>query len=108
MRTLFSSQLYAAHKARRLARIRRRATPELTQAFAAGDISLRQYDILSRRGAREQRERIARQQRERKSARIAAEVIAGKLADSKGTHTPVRLSEISAAIHEAVQAAHAL
>ena len=108
MRSLDPSQAYAAHKARRLRRIRRRATPELTEAFAAGDISLRQYDILSRRGVREQRARIARQHREIESARMAAEVIEGKLADSKGTHTPVRLSEISAAIHEAVQAAHAL
>lgn len=103
MRKLFPSQAYAAHKARRLQRIRRRATPELTQAFAVGDISLRQYDILSLRGAREQRARMARQQRERKSARLAAETICAILDRTKAADAPVHLAEITAAIRYAVQ-----
>jgi len=100
---LYPSQLYAAHKARRLRRIRRRATPELTEAFAAGAISLRSYDNLSRRGAGEQRARIARLTSEIESAPIAAETIEGILDCTKAADAPVHLTEITAAIRYAVQ-----
>jgi hypothetical protein len=102
---LFPSQEYQATKDRRLARIRRRATPELTQAFEAGQISLRAYDILSRHGAQEQRAILAQQRREIESTRIAAETIEGILDHAKTTDVTVRLTEITAAICEALQRA---
>jgi hypothetical protein len=101
----FPSQEYAASKARRLRRIGTRATPDLSQAFAAGKITLRQYDLASRLPLKQQRARIAILNREIEGAKIAAEVIDEILDGTKGDH--VRLAEISLAIREAVQGAHA-
>jgi hypothetical protein len=103
MRSLYPSQAYAASKARRLRRIRCRATPELAEAFAAGDISLRQFDILSRRGAGEQRARITRQRRESEASLLAARTIEEILDRTKAADAPVHLTEITAAIRYAVQ-----
>lgn len=98
--------LYVVGKARRLRRIRRRATAELGQAFEEGVISLRQYDLLSRLGVQEQRAKIRAKivglVCERESARIAAETIGAILEGSKVG--PIRLSEIAGAIGKAVRA----
>jgi hypothetical protein len=101
----FPSQEYAASKARRLRRIAARATSDLSQAFAAGKVTLRQYDLVSRLAPKQQRARIAVLNREIEGAKIAAEVIDEILDGKKGDH--VRLAEISLAIREAVQRAHA-
>ena len=45
MRPRYASDSYDADKARRLRRIRRRACPELKDAYEAGTISLRQFDL---------------------------------------------------------------
>jgi hypothetical protein len=100
---LFPSQDYAAHKRRRLRRIAARAVPELSAAFAAGKLTLRQYDLISRLQPGEQRSKIARLNQEIESARIAAETIGAILDRTKGSASgSVRLNEISAAIRAAV------
>ena len=101
----FPSQEYAASKVRRLKRIRARAIPELSEAFAAGKLTLRQFDLISRLRPEEQRSKMAHLHERIESARIAAETIDEILNRTKGTPGSVRLSEISAAICEAVQAA---
>ena len=79
----FPSQEYAAHKARRLRRIGARATPELSQAFVAGKVTLRRYDMLSCLPGTKQRAIIARQEQETEHARLAAQVIDQMLEDTK-------------------------
>jgi hypothetical protein len=101
----FPSQEYAASKARRLRRIDARATPELSQTFAAGRLTLRRYDILSRLPSTKQRAIIAQQEQETARARLAAETINAVLDDTKSSDIPVRLAEIAAGIYEAVQSA---
>ena len=105
-RKKYLSQQYAASKARRLRRIGARATPELSQAFAAGKVTLRQYDLVSRLVPKQQRERIAAINREIEGAEIAARAIDEMLDHSKDG--PVRLSEVARSIRAAVQAAGAL
>jgi hypothetical protein len=100
---LFPSQAYAASKARRLRRIGSRATPELSEAFAAGKVTLRRYDILSRLTGTKQRAIIAKQEQETEHTRLAAETINALSDDAKSAGTPVRLAEVAAAIYETVQ-----
>ena len=95
------SRGYLASKASRLRRIVGRAIPELGEAFGAGKISLRQYDLLSRLGAVEQRARIAALKRESDCERLAAEVIEKMLEGG----SPVELSEVSRLIREATDLA---
>jgi hypothetical protein len=102
---LFPSQEYAASKTRRLRRIALRATPELSEAFAAGKITLRQYDLGSRLSPKQQRTRIAALNREIEGAQIATKVI-DKMLD--GTPGSVRLTEVARAVCQAVQAARAI
>ena len=97
----FPSQEYAASKRRRLKRIGVRAVPELSAAFAAGKVTLRQYDLISRLAPRQQRVRIAALNQKINCAQIAAKVIDQILNRTKDDH--VRLTEISLAIREAVQ-----
>jgi hypothetical protein len=75
----------------------------LSEAFAAGKVTLRQYDLVSRLPIRQQRARIATLNQKIDCAQIAAKVIEEILDDSKGAPGSVRLSEISAAICRAVQ-----
>jgi hypothetical protein len=107
MRSLYPSQQYAASKARRLRRIGSRATALLREAFAAGEMTLRQYDLVSRLAPKQQRARIGRRRREIESARIAAETIEAILDRTKGAPGSVQLREITVAICRAVQAAPA-
>jgi hypothetical protein len=100
---VFPSQEYAASKVRRLRRIAARAIPELSEAFAAGKVTLRQYDLISQLPATQQRARVAALDREIEEARIAAKVINEMLDGKKDLP---RLSDISAAIMQAVQRAN--
>jgi hypothetical protein len=102
MRRRYVSNSYANDKARRLRRIKGQACPELTQAFEAGEISLRQYDLRSRLGVRQQHRIIAAQKARSAAALIAADTIEQFL-DSLGTGTPIQLREVVAAISSAVR-----
>jgi hypothetical protein len=88
-----------------LRRIGVRATAELSEAFAAGKLTLRRYDILSRHAATKRRAIIAKQEQEAEHARLAAKAINGLLDGAKYVSAPVRLAEVAAAICEAVHAA---
>ena len=90
---------------RRLKRIGARAVPELTEAFAAGRVTFRQYDIISRCRAAEQRTKIGRLNQEIESARLAAETIDALLDSAQSSGSPVRLTEIATAISGAIEAA---
>jgi hypothetical protein len=97
----FPSQEYAASKARRLRRIGARATPELSEAFAAGKITLRQYDLVSRLAPKQQRVKIDLLNRKIRGAKIAAEAIERLLGTNRAAGQ-VQLSEVARTIREAV------
>src|SRR5262249_27079379 len=59
-RSPWESNSYAAGKQRRLKRIEREATGELSKAFREGKLSLRQTDILSRLEPAKQRREVAK------------------------------------------------
>jgi hypothetical protein len=75
MRRRYPSDSYQADKTRRLKRIERRACHELQQAYQGGQLSLRQYDLLSRRPTRQQKRLIAGEKARSASALVAAEAI---------------------------------
>jgi hypothetical protein len=102
MRPRYASDSYASDKACRLRRIKGRACLELTQDFEAGEISLRQYDLRSRLGVRQQKRLIATEKARSAAALIAATTI-NQLLDSLSTGTPIQLREVVAAISDAVQ-----
>ena len=102
MRRRYPSDSYASEKARRLRRIQRRSSVELTRAFESGQLSLRQYDATSRRSIREQKRFVADLERETVGAQTAAKVIERFLSDLQAG-TPIRLREVVAAISNAVQ-----
>lgn len=91
---------YVASKESRLRRIGLRAIPELVGAYGLGEISLRQYDLMSRLGAVEQRARLAGLERESNCVRLAAEVIEGMLEGGSA----VELREVRRAIREELAA----
>jgi hypothetical protein len=101
MRRRFPSDSYASEKARRLRRIARRSSAELTRAFENAQLSLRQYDLLSRRPARQQKHIIAAERARSAAALIAAETV-NRFLDNLEAKTPIRLSEVSAAISSAI------
>jgi hypothetical protein len=102
MRRRFPSDSYASDKARRMRRIKGQACSELTQAFEAGEISLRQYDLRSRLGIRQQKRIIAVERARGTSALVAADTI-NQFLDNLGTGTPLSLREVAAAISSAVR-----
>jgi hypothetical protein len=106
MRRRFPSDSYTNEKPRRLRRIASRSSAELTRAFEAGEISLRQYDLRSRLGVRQQRRLIAAEKARSIAALIAAETV-NRFLDDIGTGTPIQLSEVVAAITNAVRVAKA-
>jgi hypothetical protein len=106
MRRRYDSDSYAYTRERRLRRIRHSACAELTQAFEAGEISLRQYDLRSRLGVRQQHRIIAAQKARSAAALIAADTIEQFL-DSLGTGTPLSLREAAGAISSAVRGVRA-
>jgi hypothetical protein len=102
MRARYESDSYAIDKARRLRRIERRACPELQQAYQGGGLSLRQYDLLSRRPIRQQKHIIAAERARNTSALVAAQTI-NQLLDGLSIGTPLSLREVVAAITDAVR-----
>ena len=80
MRPRYASDSYDADKARRLRRIRRRACPELKNAYEAGTMSLRKFDLVSR-GSKVQQKRIVTAQK----AKTAITLLAAK-AINEGTN----------------------
>jgi hypothetical protein len=102
MRRRYTSDSYASEKARRLRRIEGRACFELQQAYQGGQLSLRQYDLLSRRPARQQKHIITAERAKIASAFVAAATI-NQFLDSLGTGTTIQLREVVAAISSAVQ-----
>jgi hypothetical protein len=99
MRARYPSDSYASEKARRMRRIENRACPELQQAYQDGQLSLRQYDLLSRRPATQQKHVIAAEKARISSAFLAAETI-NQLLDTGADR--VRLSDVELAVRSAV------
>jgi hypothetical protein len=91
---------YQAIKARRLIRVRRRAVPELIEAFERGRLSLRQFDLMSRLSARQQKRAITVKAREERAASIAALVIAEIL---NGAGSRIRLADVGRQIRLRIQ-----
>ena len=102
MRRRYPSVSYQADKTRRLKRIEGRACRELQQAYQSERLSLRQYDLISRRPARQQKHIIAPDRARSTAALIAADTIE-KLLDSLGTGTPLCLREVVSAVTNAVR-----
>jgi hypothetical protein len=101
MRRRFSSDSYAADKARRLRRIARRSSAELTKAFESGQLSLRKYDLVSRGSKAQQRRVVAAQRAKHGTATLAAKAINELLDGAKAGQ--VRLSDVTTAITNAVR-----
>jgi hypothetical protein len=102
MRPRYPSDSYQADKERRLRRIKGQACPELTQAFEAGKISLRQFDLRSRLEVRQQK-RLVAAERARISSTLVAAATINQFLDNMGTGTPIQLREVAAAISSAVR-----
>jgi hypothetical protein len=103
-RARYHSDSYALNKERRLGRIRDRADPVLTKAYERGELSLRRYDLVSRRPATQQR-RIIAAERARSAAALVAAKAVNQFLDNLRIGSPVRLQEVVSAIRSAV--AHA-
>jgi hypothetical protein len=102
MRRRFPSDSYAAEKKSRLRRIRNRACSSLSRAFESGQLSLRQYDLLSRRPTRQQKRIIAAERSRSVTALVAAQTI-NQFLDSLEARTPISLRELAGAVRNAVQ-----
>jgi hypothetical protein len=100
MRRRYPSDSYQADKKRRLKRIESRACPELQQAYQGGQLSLRQYDLLSRRPTRQQQRLIAGEKARSASALVAATTI-NRFLDSHKVGQ-IRLLDVELAIRRAV------
>ena len=90
---------YAASKTARLRRITARATQELTEFFAAGHLSLRQYDILSHHDPEMQKSTIARLTRQFEASLLAANTIQDLL-DATQPGSQIQLTDVLAAIQD--------
>jgi hypothetical protein len=77
---MYPSATYRAVKARRLRSIQRRATRELSEAFAAGRLSLNKAEVLSQLSPARQRRILAQEQQKEESQRLAALAISSILA----------------------------
>jgi len=102
MRARYPSDSYQADKKRRLKRIERRACSELQQAYQGGQLSLRQYDLLSRRSTRQQKRILAAERSRSVTALVAAQTI-NQFLDSLEARTPISLRELAGAVRNAVQ-----
>jgi hypothetical protein len=78
----FASQGYAEARARRLRRIQRTATAELKVAYSEGRLSLRQYDLLSKLSARQQRKAVMSDRDKEQAQTKAAAAIHSVLAQT--------------------------
>ena len=95
----YPSDTYQVAKMRRLRRIKRRAVPELIAAFEHGELSLRQFDSLSRLRPRQQKRRIAERQQQLDAALVAAQTIE-EILDQTKAGTPICLAAIGAALRD--------
>ena len=91
---MYRSATYAAVKQRRLRSIERRATPELSEAFAAGQLSLRRTEILSQLSPERQRRILRQEHLQEQGERLAAQVLRDFLAQAK----QIDLKEVADAI----------
>jgi hypothetical protein len=104
MRFRYASDSYESNKARRLRRVAGRSTPELKQVYENGQISLRQFDIISKLPPAKQRRLIAAEKARSAAALIAAQTI-NQFLDDLGTGTPLRLSDVTQQIAACVRLA---
>jgi hypothetical protein len=100
MRRRFPSDSYEVSKIRRLKRIRRRSHPELIHVYEHGELSLRQFDAISKRSIREQKRFVTGLEQETVGAQTAAKVIERFLNDLQAG-TPIRLPELATEIRNA-------
>ena len=97
---MYPSATYAAVRARRLRSIHRRATRELSEAFAAGKLSLNRTEILSQLSPARQRRILAREQLKEDAQWLAARAIALFL---QTQDAPIQLSEVTSRIIETIR-----
>jgi hypothetical protein len=100
-RRRYASDSYDADKERRLRRIRRRACPELKNAYEAGTMSLRKFDLVSR-GSKVQQKRIVTAQKAKTAITLLAAKAINELLDDAKTGQ-VRLSDVTVAITNTVR-----
>ena len=98
-RPRFRSSSYEATKARWIRGAKSRSCAELAHAFECGELSLRQYDILSRRSKTQQKRIVAREQDAKTAALIAARAIEAFLDNAP---SELRLSEVVGVIQRAL------
>jgi hypothetical protein len=101
MRRLYASDSYLSEKKRRLRRIRHRACPELKDAYEAGTMSLRQFDLVSRGSKAQQRRVVAAEKARGVAAALAAKAINELLDGAKAGQ--VRLLDVTATITNTVR-----
>jgi hypothetical protein len=92
---VFASQSYEAARKRRLRRIAKRATAELTQAYEEGRLSLRAYDLVSRRSPSQQRKTVMSDRVQEQAQNLAAAAIRRVLTHKE---QPIDLMQIASAI----------
>jgi hypothetical protein len=97
---MFASATYAATKQRRLRAIARRATPELSEAFSQGELSLRRTELLSKLSPARQRQILAKEQRKEDAQRLAAQALHDFLAQEKGR---IDLKQVARRIVETIR-----
>ena len=97
---MFASATYQAVKARRLRSIRRRATRELSEALASGQLSLRRAEIVSRLSPARQRRILAKEQLQEQGERLAAQALHDFLAQEKGR---IDLKQVARRIVETIR-----
>jgi hypothetical protein len=95
---MYPSATYQAVRTRRLRSIERRATSQLREAFAAGELSMNRAEILSKLSPTRQRQILAHEQFEKNAQRVAAAVLHDLL--SRGQR--IDLSAIADAIRSSV------
>jgi hypothetical protein len=74
-KSLYASSSYAETKERRLRRAGRYAVRELTDAFNAGNLSLRQYELMSRLSPARQKKTLQLDRHRKEGQQLAARVI---------------------------------
>jgi hypothetical protein len=97
---MYRSATYAAVKQRRLRSIERRATRELSEAFAGGALSLRKAEMLSRLSPARQRRILRQEQLQEQGERLAAQALHDFLAQEKGR---IDLKQVARRIVETIR-----
>jgi hypothetical protein len=99
-RSPYASDSYAEAKRRRLCRIGGHAARELTEAFNAGQLSLRRYDLLSRLSPASQRKALQADRRQQDGQSLAAHAIHLILAEKTAQ---IDLAAVEARIIESIR-----